>query len=75
MLKIKLSQTGTKNKKKYRLIAIEERDRRNGKAVEVLGYYNPIVKPPELKVELDRVKYWISQGAQPTDSVKKLLGL
>lgn len=75
MLKIKLSQTGTKNKKKYRLIAIEERDRRNGKAVEVLGYYNPIVKPPEMKVEMERVKYWISQGAQPTESVKKLLSL
>ncbi len=73
MVKIRLSQTGTKNKKKYRIIVIEEGKRRNGRAIEILGYYNPMVKPAMGKVDATRVKYWLSVGAQMTPSTKKLI--
>ncbi len=73
MLKIRLSQTGTKNKKKYRILAVEEGKKRDGQAVEILGYYNPIVKPAELSIKKERIEYWVSQGAQVTDAVKRLL--
>lgn len=73
MLKIRLSQTGTKNQKKYRIIAIEEGKRRNGEAVETLGFFNPTVKPFEIHIEKDRIAYWVSKGAQVTPAVQKLL--
>lgn len=75
MVKIRLTQTGTKNRKTYRIIAIDESKRRDGEAIEILGYYNPLVKPPVLEVKSDRIKYWLSVGARPTDSTKKLLKL
>lgn len=75
MLKIRLSQTGTKNKKKYRILAIEEGKKRDGNAVEILGYYNPIVKPAELKINKERIHFWVTQGAQVTEAVKKLLAV
>jgi small subunit ribosomal protein S16 len=73
MLKIRLTQTGTKNRKQYRLVAIEEGKRRDGKSREILGYYNPLIKPAEKKFNTERIKYWISQGAQLSDGVKKIL--
>lgn len=73
MLKIRLTRTGTTNRKTYRIIAIEEGKRRDGKAVEQLGYYNPLVKPPQIVVKRDRIKYWTDRGAQLTPAVEKLL--
>jgi small subunit ribosomal protein S16 len=73
MLKIRLTQTGTKNRKQYRLVAVEEGKRRDGKAKEILGYYNPLVKPAEKKFNDERIKFWLSQGAQLSDGVKKIL--
>jgi len=73
MVKIRLTQTGTTNRKTYRIIAIEEGKRRDGSAIEILGSYNPLVKPPVLTVKKDRIDYWVSVGAQMTESVKKLL--
>lgn len=73
MLKIRLAQTGTKNQKKYRVIAIEEGKRRDGKAVEILGYYNPLVTPAQIVLKKDRISYWQSMGAQLTPAVTKLL--
>ncbi len=73
MLKIRLTQTGTTNRKTYRIIAIEEGKRRDGKAVETLGYYNPLVTPAQIVIKKDRVAYWVSQGAQLTPAVEKLL--
>jgi len=59
----------------YRLVAIDEHFKRNGKAVEILGTYNPHekVKSQKLKVKSDRVKYWLSVGAKPTETVASLL--
>ncbi len=73
MLKIRLSQTGTKNRKSYRIVAIEEGKRRDGKNVEVLGFYNPLVKPAQVKIDKKRVDYWVSVGAQVSDKVAELL--
>jgi len=73
MVKLRLAQTGTKNRRQYRIVAIEEGKRRNGRAIEILGFYNPLVKPPQLQIEKDRVSYWVSKGAQITPAVKKLL--
>ena len=73
MLEIRLSQTGTKNRKSYRIVAIEEGKRRDGKNVEVLGFYNPLVKPAQVKIDKKRVDYWVSVGAQVSDKVAELL--
>ncbi len=73
MVKIRLTQTGTKNRRTYRLIAIEEGKRRDGRAIEILGFYNPLVKPPQVSVKRDRVDYWLSVGAQLTPAAEKLL--
>ena len=73
MLKVRLAQTGTTNRKTYRIVAIEEGKRRDGKEVEILGFYNPLVKPPQIKIQRDRVAYWKSKGAQVTSAVAKLL--
>jgi len=73
MLKIRLAQYGAKNKRTYRIVAIEEGKRRNGRPVEILGFYNPLVKPAQMKIDTERIKYWQSQGAQVTVGVAKLL--
>lgn len=73
MVKIRLTQTGTTNRKTYRIIAIEEGKRRDGKAIENLGYFNPLVKPPQIVIDRQRIAYWQSKGAQVTPAVEKLL--
>jgi len=72
MIKIRLARVGTKNQPKYRIVAINEQNRRDGKFLEILGYYNPTVKPAEIKVNRERLDYWIKVGAQPTSAVEKL---
>ncbi|EKD87257.1 MAG: ribosomal protein S16 [uncultured bacterium] len=73
MVKIRLAQTGAKNSRKYRIVAIEEGKRRDGRTIELLGFYDPQVNPPHLSIKRDRVSYWLSVGAQLTDGTKKLL--
>jgi len=73
MVKIRLTRTGKKHAPHYRLIAIQARTKRDGEALEYLGYYNPRTTPSTVKLKQDRIKYWINNGAQPTDTVKRLL--
>ncbi|OGG11495.1 30S ribosomal protein S16 [Candidatus Gottesmanbacteria bacterium RBG_13_45_10] len=73
MLKIRLAQTGTTNRKSYRVVAIEEGKRRNGRALEILGYYNPLVTPAQISIKKDRVEHWRKQGAQISPAVENLL--
>jgi small subunit ribosomal protein S16 len=73
MLKIRLTQTGTKNRKTYRIVAMEEGKRRDGRAVEILGFYNPLVKPAQVSLKKDRIAYWKSMGAQVTSAVEALM--
>lgn len=73
MVKIRLTVTGKRNARQYRVVAMEEGKRRDGKYIELLGYYNPLVKPPQITLKKDRIDYWVSVGAVVTDSVKKLM--
>lgn len=73
MMKIRLAEYGSKNRRTFRIVAIDESSRRNGKPVEVLGFYNPLVKPAQVKIDMDRLNYWKSQGAQVTVGVSTVL--
>ncbi len=73
MLMIRLARFGTKKKPTYRVVVIEKERARDSRAVEVVGHYNPISKPKELKLEHDRIAHWVKNGAQPSDTVARLL--
>lgn len=73
MVKIRLAQTGSRNRRTYRFVCIEEGKKRGGRAIEILGFYNPLTIPPELQIKKDRIDYWLSQGAQLTPAVKNLM--
>ena len=64
---------GSKKKPFYRIVTADVRSPRDGKFLEILGHYNPRVKPHELKVDIEKIKTWISNGAQPTNRVSKLI--
>ncbi len=64
---------GAHKKPFYRIIVADSRARRDGPFVEVIGTYDPKKEPSEIKVNLERAKHWIELGAQPTDTVRKLL--
>lgn len=70
---LRLTRMGAKKKPFYRVVAADSRSPRDGRILEQLGHYNPLVEPPELRVDLDRVDYWIGQGAQPSDTVSQLI--
>ena len=73
MVKIRLKRMGMKKMPFYRLVVIDSRSARDGRAIEEIGYYNPMTQPAELKIDEERAKYWVGTGAQPTDTVRGLL--
>jgi len=73
MVKIRLRRTGSKKKPNYRVVVADARSPRDGRFVEIIGYYNPLVEPSAVVLHEDRALYWLSVGAQPTDRVKRLL--
>lgn len=73
MVKIRLSRVGAKKEPKYRIVVADEQEKRNGKFIELIGYYDPMRNPPEIKVQTDRYQHWLSVGAQPTKSVVHLV--
>lgn len=73
MVKIRLTRMGAHKKPFYRIIVVDSRTRRDGPFIEIIGTYDPKKEPSEIKVDSGRAKYWIERGAQPTDTVKKLL--
>jgi len=73
MLAIKLSRVGKKKQPSYRVVVTEKSRDPWGKNNEIVGFYNPLSTPKEITFKEDRVKYWLSQGAQPTDTVHNLL--
>ena len=73
MLKIRLSRTGKKKQPSYRVVVADINAKRDGRVVERIGYYNPLVDPIEYRIKEDRALYWLSVGAQPTDAVERLL--
>jgi len=72
-VKLRLTRIGRKHVPYYRLVAIDSRKARDGKPVEILGNYSPIVNPPLWSIKLDRIQYWIQNGAEMSDKVKALL--
>lgn len=73
MLAISLMRMGSKGKPFYRLVVKEKRSKRDGKYLENVGTYDPMQDPAEVKLNHDRIQYWIGVGAQPTDTVKSLI--
>jgi len=73
-VKLRLKRFGKKKKPFYRLVAINSSNPRDGESLELLGVYDPLKEPVHFQCKEDRVKYWISVGAQPTDTVSRLLG-
>jgi len=70
---IRLARFGAKKKPSYRVVVIDKVRARNSRSVEVVGFYNPISQPATVKLDHDRIEYWLKNGAQPSDTVSRLL--
>ena len=73
MLAIRLMRMGAKKSPSYRVVVKEKLSKRDGAYVENVGFYNPTRNPAEVRLDLERVNYWIGRGAQPTDTVRQLI--
>ena len=73
MLRIRLARFGAKKRPFYRVVVIERERARGGRPVEVVGQYNPLTDPATVKLNVDRVRYWMDKGAQPSERVRYLL--
>lgn len=72
-VKIRLTRLGDKKTPFYRVIVADSRSPRDGRFIDILGTYNPLVDPTEIKIDAEKAKKWISNGAKPTDTAKALL--
>lgn len=72
-VKIRLARHGSKKRPFYRIVVADSESPRDGRYLENVGTYNPLIDPAEVNLKQDRIKYWIDQGAIPTDTVKSLL--
>ncbi len=72
-VKIRLKRTGNRNNACWRVVVADSRSPRDGKHIEEVGYYNPTSEPTELKLKDDRIDYWLSVGAQPSEQVASLI--
>lgn len=73
MVRIRLRRTGKKKQPSYRLVVADSRSPRDGKFIEIIGHYHPVLQPKELVVNNERARYWLGVGAQPSDTVAYLL--
>ena len=72
-VKIRLKRIGSKKNPFYRVVVADERSPRDGKFIDEIGYYNPLTNPAEIKIDAEKAKKWLGNGAQPTETVKSLL--
>lgn len=72
-VKIRLRRIGAKKNPFYRVIIADERSPRNGRFIEEIGTYNPMTQPAEVKIDAEKAKAWLGNGAQPTETVRALL--
>jgi small subunit ribosomal protein S16 len=72
-VKLRLARVGSKKNPIYRVVAADSRAPRDGKFIEIVGRYNPQTDPSTVELDNDKVKAWLDKGAQPTESVQKLL--
>lgn len=73
MLAIRLTRLGSKKKPFYRIVVLEKSTARDGRSLEILGTYNPLHNPAQIEMNVERVQYWQSKGAKPSDTVANLL--
>ena len=73
MVSIRLMRLGGKKKPFYRVIVIDSKKPRESKAKDIIGYYNPLKEPPEIKIDMEKVKFWLEKGAQASKTVRSLL--
>ena len=73
MLAIRLTRIGAKKKPSYRVVVIEKGRARGGRPVEVVGSYDPLTHPSTIRLQRERIEYWIGKGAQPSETVRGLL--
>ncbi len=72
MVKIRLTRMGDKKSPFYRIVVADERSPRDGRFIDIVGTYNPLTNPAEIKIDAEKAKQWLKNGAQPTDTVKSL---
>ncbi|MBE6644890.1 MAG: 30S ribosomal protein S16 [Ruminococcaceae bacterium] len=72
-VKIRLTRMGKKKNPFYRVVVMDQRARRDGAAIEEIGYYNPMTNPAEIKIDAEKATKWLNNGAQPTATVRTLL--
>ena len=73
MVKIRLRRVGAKKAPFYRIVVADSRSPRDGRFIEEIGTYDPLTEPATINIDMERANYWISNGAQPTDTVRGLL--
>ena len=73
MVTIRLFRQGKKNQPFYRIVVTDKRRKRQGKYIEAIGFYNPLKKPAEIKIDHQKLKFWQERGANLSDGLKKLL--
>ena len=71
-VKIRMTRMGAKKKPFYRLVVADSRAPRDGKFIDIIGFYNPIAEPVQIKIDEEKASKWLGTGAQPTDTVKAL---
>lgn len=74
MVRIRLRRVGGKNQPSYRIVAADKESPRDGRFLEILGFYNPRTEPSTIQLHEDRIYHWLSNGAQPSESVRQVLG-
>ncbi len=72
-VRIRLTRVGATKRPSYRVVAIDSRKPRDGRALEILGFYNPLTDPATVQLDADKLTAWISKGAQPSETVVKLM--
>ena len=72
-VRIRLTRVGATKRPAYRVIAIDKRRSRDGRALEILGYYDPLTEPATVNLETEKINAWIGKGAQPSETVVKLM--
>ncbi len=73
MVRIRLRRQGAKKQPTYRIVVADQRSPRDGRILENIGFYNPTTDPETFQVDAERATYWLSQGAQPSEGVARLL--
>jgi small subunit ribosomal protein S16 len=73
MVKIRLQRVGAKNRPSYRLVVADSRAPRDGAFINIIGHYNPLTDPETVVIDEEKARYWLKQGAQPTDTAARLL--